>query len=276
MNLSRSTLLCFTAVALVACGADAPPAAVAPTAATPVEATTPATHTEAVAPSSGASAALGADRDADDVKLDAGRHPAALLEFCGVQPGMKVAEIAAGGGYTSEILARKVGPSGVVYGVNNKFILERFAEKAWSARLGKPVNKNIVRVDREFDDPLPPEAKNLDAVVDNLFYHDTYWMKTDRNKMNKAIFAALKPGGVYCVIDHSGRPGTGESEVQTLHRIDEKTEREDIEKSGFKLAGESKAWRNPADTRDWNASPMAAADKRGTSDRYALKFVRPY
>ena len=159
--------------------------------------------------------------------------------------------------------------------MNNKFILEKFAEKAWSARLAKPVNKNLVRVDREFEDPLPPEAKNLDVVVNNLFYHDTYWLKTDRDKMNKAIFAALKPGGVYCVLDHSGKPGTGAAEVQTLHRIEEKAEREDVEKAGFKLAAESKTWRNPADTRDWNTAPFAAADKRGTSDRFALKFVRP-
>lgn len=249
---------------VAACGGDPPPPAAAPAVAAPV------------APSlMPAEIVKAADRDGEDVKLDAGRHPAALLEFCGIGPGMKVAEIASGGGYTAELLARRVGPGGVVYGVNNKFILEKFAEKAWTTRLAKAVNKNVVRVDREFDEPLPPEAKNLDVVVDNLFYHDTYWMKTDRDKMNKAIYAALKPGGAYCVIDHAGRPGTGANEVQSLHRIEEKAARDDIEKSGFKVAAESKVWRNPSDTLDWNTAPFAAGEKRGLSDRFALKFVRP-
>jgi predicted methyltransferase len=274
MKVARSGLVCFALLFAAGCGGDPPPAAASPANAVPVEAAPP-THAEASAHAAIPPAVVAADRDPEDVKLDAGRHPTALVEFCGVQPGMRVAEIAAGGGYTAEVLARAVGPKGAVYGVNNRFILEKFAEKAWSARLAKPVNKNVVRVDRELDDPLPPEAKNLDVVVNNLFYHDTYWMKTDRDKMNKAVFAALKPGGVYCVLDHSGKPGTGAAEVQTLHRIEEKAEREDVEKAGFKLAAEGKAWRNPADTRDWNTAPFAAADKRGTSDRFALKFVRP-
>jgi predicted methyltransferase len=135
--------------------------------------------------------------------------------------------------------------------------------------------KNVVRVDRELEDPLPPEAKDLDAVFIVLFYHDTVWMKTDREKMNRAVFAALKHGGVYAVIDHNGRDGTGTGESQTLHRIEEKVVREEIEHAGFKLAGEGGFLRNPADPRDWNASPRVAAEKRGTSDRFALKFVKP-
>jgi predicted methyltransferase len=215
-----------------------------------------------------------ADRDTADRALDSGRHPAALLDFCGVPPGGKVAEIAAGGGYTAELAARAVGPNGKVYGVNNRFLLG-FAEKAWSARLAKPVNKNIIRVDREFDDPLPPEAKDLDVVIDNLFYHDMFWLKVDRDKMNRAILLALKPGGVYCVIDHSGRAGTGSGETQTLHRVEEVVVRKEIEQAGFKLAADSSVWRNPTDNRDWNAAPFAANERRGQSDRFALKYVRP-
>jgi predicted methyltransferase len=188
---------------------------------------------------------------------------------------MRVAEISAGGGYTTELLARAVAPDGVVYGQNSKFILERFAEKPWSERLAKPIMKNVVRVDREFDDPLPPEAKNLDAVVNVLFYHDTVWMKTDRMRMNQAIFRALRPGGAYFIIDHSGRPGTGIAEVQTNHRIEEQVVRDEVQKAGFRLAAEADFLRNPADSRDWNASPRAAAERRGTSDRFVLKFVKP-
>ena len=215
------------------------------------------------------------DRSDADKKLDAGRHSAELLAFFGVNQGMKVGELGAGTGYTAELLARVVGPSGAVYGQNSKFLLERFAEKPWSERLAKPVMKNVVRVDREFDDPLPPEAKNLDAVLMVLFYHDTVWMRTDRPKMLRAIWNALKPGGVFGVVDHSGRAGTGVTEVETLHRIEEKVVRDEIQAVGFRLEAEGSFLRNEGDKRDWNASPMKAGEQRGTSDRFVLKFVKP-
>lgn len=135
--------------------------------------------------------------------------------------------------------------------------------------------KDMVRLDREGDDPLPPEAKDLDLVIDVLFYHDFFWLGTDRAKMNADIFAALKPGGAYVIADHSGRPGTGPSEVKTLHRIEEKLLTEEIQAAGFQRAGSADFLRNPDDTRDWNASPMAAAERRGTSDRFVLRFVEP-
>ncbi len=93
--------------------------------------------------------------------------------------------------------------------------------------------------------------------------------------MNASILRALKPGGAFIVVDHSGRPGTGASEVQTLHRMEESLARKDIQQAGFKLAGEGDFLRAPDDKRDWNASPMAAGEKRGTSDRFVLKFVKP-
>jgi len=215
------------------------------------------------------------DRSERDRSLDAGRRPAQLLEFFHVGPGMQVAELAAGGGYTTELLARAVGPTGKVYGQNPKWILERFAEKPWSERLTKPVMKNVVRVDRELDDPFPSEARDLDAVFCILFYHDFVWLNVDRDKLNRAVFKALKPGGVYAIVDHSGRDGTGTTEAQTLHRIEEKTVRSEIEKAGFRLRSEGTFLRNASDGRDWNASPMASAEKRGTSDRFVLAFERP-
>ncbi len=215
------------------------------------------------------------DRSDADRALDAGRHPGETLAFFGIKPGMRVAELMAGGGYTAELLARAVGPTGTVFGQNNAFVLERFAETPWSERLKQPVNANVVRVDRELDDPLPPEATELDAVFLLLFYHDSVWMETDRAKMNAAIFAALAPGGVYAVIDHSAREGAGLTEVKTLHRIEESVLRGEIEAAGFVLDGEASFLRSPTDTRDWNASPSAAGERRGSSDRFVLRFKKP-
>jgi predicted methyltransferase len=215
------------------------------------------------------------DRSPDDRALDAGRKPEEFLRFADVRPGMRVADLGAGGGYTTELLARAVGPKGVVFGQNSRLILERFAAKPWGERLTKPVMRNVVRADRDFDDPLPPEAHDLDRVVIVLFYHDTVWMGVDRARMNAAVIRALKPGGLYVVIDHAARPGAGLADVRTLHRIDERVVRAEIEDAGFRLARESDFLRNAADARDWNDSPSAAGDRRGTSDRFALAFVKP-
>jgi predicted methyltransferase len=215
------------------------------------------------------------DRSADDRALDAGRHPAQTLAFFGIAPGMKVAELGAGGGYTAELLARVVGPTGKVYGLNTPFILERFAQAPWTARLAKPVMANVVRLDRPFDEPFPADVRNLDAVLIVLLYHDTVWMKADRAQMNNKVFQALKPGGVYGIVDHSAKPGTGLADVETLHRIDEATLRKEVEAAGFKLAAEGDFLRAPGDARDWSASPRTAGEKRGTSDRFVLKYVKP-
>jgi len=215
-----------------------------------------------------------ADRSEDDKKLDAGRHPGELLAFLGLKPGDRVAELGAGGGYTTELLARAVGPRGRVWGVNNAFIM-KFAEKPWGERLKKPGLKNVVRVDKEFDAPLPPDAKSLDAVVINLFYHDTVWMGVDRDKMNKAIFDSLRRGGQYVIVDHSAPEGSGTEDVKTTHRIDELFVLRDVERVGFHHAGSADFLRNQADTRDWNDSPRESGERRGTSDRFVLRFIKP-
>jgi len=215
------------------------------------------------------------DRSAADRALDAGRHPAETLAFFGVRPGQRVAELFAGGGYTAELLARAVGPDGRVFGQNNRFALERFAEAPWSARLATPAMRNVTRVDRELDAPLPPEASHLDAVFFLLSYHDTVWMQTDRAAMNRAVFQALRPGGVYAIIDHNAAAGHGVADAQTLHRIEQSTLVAEVLAAGFRLDGEADFMRNPADARDWSASPRTAAERRGTSDRFVLRFVRP-
>jgi predicted methyltransferase len=219
-------------------------------------------------------AANAADRTPADRALDAGRKPAEFLRFLGVKPGMHVADLGAATGYTTELIARVVGANGVVYMQNAPSIVEHFAAGV-SDRLAPPINAHVVRDDRPFEDPLPPEANNLDLLVMNIFYHDTVWQKVDRVKMNQAIFAALKPGGSFVVADTSAKAGTGTADVQTLHRIDEQVVRTEVAAAGFKLAAESDILRNPNDTRDWNASPRAAGERRGTNDRFLLRFVKP-
>ena len=215
------------------------------------------------------------DRADTDRKLDDGRHPAEFLAFLQLPEGARVAEISAGTGYTTELLARAVGPTGTVYGQNNAFVIEKFAAAGWAERLAKPINKNVVRVDRELDAPLPSDVTQLSSVVNVLFYHDTVWMKTDRAKMNRAIFDALRPGGTYIVVDHAAAAGHGVADVISLHRIDEETVRSEIQAVGFVFAAEASFLRNAADQHDWNASPGQAGDKRGSSDRFVLKFVKP-
>jgi len=274
----------FSLALLVACSHSATPPS-APTSSSSSSSSTAATPDAAPPPAAAPTtppiptyirAAVAAeDRSPEDKALDAGRKPDQTLAFFGVAPGMTVAELGAGGGYTSELLSRVVGPTGKVYGQNSPMILQKFADVPWSARLSKPILGNVVRVDREFDDPLPAEATNLDAVLVVLFYHDTVWMGVDREKMNRAVFASLKHGGIYGIVDHSAAPGTGLRGVKTVHRIDEKTLRDEVEHAGFEFVDEAAFLRNPSDTRDWNDSPKEAGARRGTSDRFVLKFKKP-
>jgi len=215
------------------------------------------------------------DRPPADRALDTQRRPAQMLAFFGIRPGQRVAEIGAGRGYTSELLARTVGPGGRVYAQNSPFLLERFAEGPWGARLARPGLGNVVRLDREFDVPFPADLTGLDAVLLVLLYHDTVWFGTDRAAMNRAVFRALRPGGVYGVVDHSARPGDGLSMVRELHRIEERVVRDEVEAAGFALEASADFLRNPDDPRDWNAAPSAAGARRGTSDRFVLRFVKP-
>lgn len=222
-----------------------------------------------------ARAVAAADRDPLDLRLDAGRKPAETLSFFGFAPGMRVAEIGSGTGYTAELLARIVGDEGRVFAQNPRFVLEKFAEAPWSKRLQKPVMAPVVRVDREFDAPLPEEATNLDVVLNVLFYHDTVWMEIDREQMNRAIFEALKPGGVYAIVDHAAARASGTTVTKSLHRIEERVLRQEILSAGFVLEAEADFLRNPEDQHDWNASPSASGERRGTSDRFVLRFRKP-
>ncbi|HWU86139.1 MAG TPA: SAM-dependent methyltransferase [Kofleriaceae bacterium] len=216
-----------------------------------------------------------ADRTDADRALDAGRKPGEVLAFFRIAPGQKVGELFAGGGYTTELIARVVGSGGKVYAQNSKEVLEKFARKPWTERAARPVMKDVVGLERPIDDPFPADARGLDAVITILNYHDAVWLPVDRTKMNKAVFDALKPGGVYAIVDHNAAAGSGTRDAQTLHRIDEEVVKKEVTAAGFKLDGSSDVLRNPADARDWNSSPGKAGERRGTSDRFVLRFVKP-
>jgi predicted methyltransferase len=212
------------------------------------------------------------DRPAADKALDAGRRPDQILAFYGIRPGMKIADVFAGGGYMTELYARIVGPNGTVYSQNGPFPKQfKQIEDKWNERLKEPALKNVVKVSKPFDAPdlLPVPPDSLDAVIIHLNYHDMVGLKLNRDNVNAAVFKALKPGGIYGIVDHSAKPGTGDTQTTTLHRIDEDFLIKDVEKSGFKLYGASSALRHPEDDRTWYVFKH-----RGETDRFMLKFVK--
>jgi predicted methyltransferase len=233
------------------------------------------------------------DRAAADRVNDIRRKPADMLAFIGVRPGMTAMDVSAARGYTTELIARAVGPTGKVYGQNPPRVEGRAppAQPEGAAapppaasatapppmptlaeRVRNPAASNIVIVSRPFEDPAPPEVANgsLDLVTLMFNYHDFGHLGVDRAKTNAAVFKALKPGGIYVIADHSGRSGTGISESGTLHRVEEAFVKQEVEAAGFKLAAQGNFMRNPNDPRDRN-TPEPPMPK----DEFVLKFVKP-
>jgi predicted methyltransferase len=209
------------------------------------------------------------DRSDADRQADKRRDPVPFLAFAGLRPGMKVLDMGAGAGYSTELVARVVGPTGVVYGQNPPDNFER-ARNALAARTATPAMKNSVAVVRPYDDPLPANVHDLDMVTYLFFYHDTTYLNVDRAQMNRKLFAALKPGGVMVIADHSAKAGSDISVGKTLHRIDESILRREIEAAGFKLVAEGNFWRSREDARDFSTQQPT-----GPVDNFVLKFQKP-
>jgi len=222
------------------------------------------------AASLGETVVAAADRSDDDKKNDAHRHPAQLLDFIGVKPGMKVLDLVAGGGYTSELLARALGPNGHLYAQSAPTSPEKSRNNLME-RLKKPVMANTELCDTSVEAPIPASVHDLDAVTLILNYHDISYLPIDRAKMNKAVFDGLKKGGVYVIVDHAAKPGEGVSVGKSLHRIEESVVVSEVEAAGFKKAAEADFLRQPNDPKD---QPFFKMEGQPT-DQFVLKFVKP-
>jgi predicted methyltransferase len=225
------------------------------------------------APAPLAPAAVLADpaRPAADKALDANRKAAEMLTFIGVRPGDKVADIFPGGGYFTRVFSKAVGPTGKVYGVLKNPPKD-------NSLTTTPGFSNIVLAVQPWENFNPPEK--LDVIFSSQFQHDLYnpqygaagGGEAGVDKVNKAMFDALKPGGLFVVVDHAGRPGTGTSEFNTLHRIEKSAVVASLTKAGFRLEGESPILANPADPKTAN---VFAPEIRGKTDQFVLKFRKP-
>ena len=204
------------------------------------------------------------DRTDADKQNDGKRQALPFLAFVGAKTGMKVLDMGAGAGYSSELLARSVGESGKVHAQN-----PGKSEKL-EARMQTPAMRNALAIVRPYDDPAPAEVGAFDMITLFFAYHDITYQEVDRARMNKAIFAALKPGGFYVIADHSARPEDGATVGKTLHRIGESALRAEVEAAGFKLVGTGDFLRHPEDQR------TAAVFRNPTPvDEFVLKFQKP-
>ncbi|MBW2396518.1 MAG: class I SAM-dependent methyltransferase [Deltaproteobacteria bacterium] len=231
---------------------------------------TVATWAEPLSAAEARALAASPDRADEDREKDARRHPAELLVFAGASRGMKAADLGAGNGYTTELLARAAGPEGSVIGHNTPTVVEKFVSESWPARLAKPVNSNVTRVDSGYEEPLPEGTSGLDLITMIYVYHDTLFGGVDRAAMNERLFRALRPRGALVVVDHFAVEGAGPESGKTVHRIDEALLRRELEAAGFVLEAKADFMRNPDDPRTELFFKMD-----GPTDSFVHRYVRP-
>ena len=211
-------------------------------------------------------------RPAADIERDAARKPAAMVAFAGIKPGMTVADFLPGGGYFTRVFAETVGPKGHVVAIIPPASAARNADAAKAvADLGKPESYGNVEVKAGF--PEVP-AGTIDVAWTSENYHDLHNALPPEGllALNKQVLAALKPGGVYVVLDHAAAAGSPADVTKTLHRIEAATVKAEILAAGFVFDGESKAVANPADPRD---KAVFDASIRGHTDQFVYRFKKP-
>lgn len=225
---------------------------------------------EVAVPASIAKATQDSTRPKDQRALDAVRKPAEVLAFSGVKAGDKVAEYLPGGGYYTRLLSDVVGPKGKVFALETtRWGKDNIA--ATQAVLKEPGHGNVVL------DLAPLGNFNLPEKVDvfwtSLNYHDLHVAKyanVDMGAFNRHVFDSLKPGGIYFIIDHQAKAGTGANDAATLHRIEKDAVVREVTAAGFKLDGTSGLLSN---TEDDHTKPVF--DLHFKTDQFILKFRRP-
>lgn len=212
-------------------------------------------------------------RPAEDVARDAARHPAETLAFAGIEEGDKVGEIFPGGGYFSRLFAVAVGEQGRLYPtIRPDGVAGEYETPILAVAAQYP---NAVMARTPYDALAYPEP--LDVIFTAQNYHDmplTAYALGDRARMNATAFAALKPGGVYVIIDHVANTGAAiETDAETaLHRIDPAIVRAEVEAAGFVLDGESDVLRNAADL---HTASVFDPSIRGRTDQFMMRFRKP-
>jgi len=215
-------------------------------------------------------------RPADDKQRDADRKPAETLAFAGIKPGQVVVELVPARGYFTRILSKIVGPKGHVYALSPPRRANAAADSpdpsaATSAIAEQPGYSNIVVQSGSLAKISISEPADVVFTAQN--YHDVHNVPNiDIAAFNGAIFDALKPGGVYIVIDHAAEPGSGARDTSTLHRIDPATVKSEVLAAGFVLDGESTLLQNPQDT---HTVAVFEPSIRGKTDQFILKFRKP-
>jgi predicted methyltransferase len=223
-----------------------------------------------------AAAVADPSRPAADTARDANRKPVEVLGFAGVKPGDRVADYAAGAGYFTRLFADIVGPSGRVYASVPSGLYQYANIQKGTAGIEAFITGHP-NVALQFGDPLAvaryPEKLDLFWIAQNyLDLKDPFMGPVDMGAFNRAVFAALRPGGIYIVLDHVAAPGSPSDVTDTLHRIEPGVVRREAEAAGFRFVGESKVLANPADPH--TAGPFDASIQ-GRTDQFIYKFQKP-
>jgi predicted methyltransferase len=214
-----------------------------------------------------------AARPEADRQLDADRKPTEMLMLAHVKPGMRVMDLIPGKGYFTRLFSVAVGPAGFVYAYQPSNLDSFFKDKPIPIIEVAKQYKNVSVIHAPVEKLVAPEPLDLVWTSQNYHdMHDSFMGPTDLAQVNKAVYDALKPGGLYVVIDHAAQTGSGLRDTDTLHRIDEATVKKEVLSAGFKLAAESNILRNPEDNRTLKVFDPSIRHK---TDQFILIFRKP-
>ena len=215
-------------------------------------------------------------RPAGDTERDAHRKPAEMLALAGVKPGDAIADYAAGGGYFTRLFAAVAGSKGHVYASvpSALFQYPNIVKGIAEIQTYAVAHPNITVIFASaLDAAKYPEKLDLFWISQNYHdLHDSFMGPVDMGAFNRAVYAALKPGGTYLVLDHAAAKGSPAQVTDTLHRIEASAVRREVEAVGFKFESASTLLANPADP---HSAGVFDPSIRGRTDQFILKFTRP-